>query len=322
MQIFASLFVLLTLLVLGILDIKTYSDFSRPVKTTQQDIAKNLEQAQIQAKVIKEEGDRLTDEYQKLRTQLGDVGALAQDVRSLETKVRQIEEQIAFKPSDALTPEIQKELESSFYSFQRYLQTLGFKPKEGKVSVHIDPKLKDNAYYDSNRNLIVVGAPLAGDKDVIFREYTHHVLISPAKANFGSLGDTVMAVESALADYFPCSFNNDPVFGEIAAAEIWKAQYIRNLQNERKFSEVSPNTPYQNAGEIWGGAFWQIRQLLGQAKADKLLFSAWMSFRPAGPGGDNVQDFVKVVLEMDRSLEDSEHADQIRSIFEKRGLNL
>lgn len=308
-------------LVLGILGIRTYSDFSRLIKTTQQDIAQSLEQAQRQAKVIKEEGDRLTEEYQKLRTQLGDVGALAQDVRSLETKVKQIEEQIAFKPSDALTPELQRELESSFYSFQRYLQTLGFKPKEGRVTVHIDPKL-NTAYYEPSRNLIVVGEPLAGDKDIIFREYAHHVLISLAKANFDSLGQPEMAIESALADYFPCSFNDDPVLGEIAAPVVFKVQYIRNLQNERKFSEVSPDTSYQHVGEIWGGAFWQIRQLLGQAKADKLLFLAWISLRPGEAGGDIFQDFVKVVLEKDRSLEDGKHADQIRSIFEQRGLNL
>ena len=44
----------------------------------------------------------------------------------------------------------------------------------------------------------------------------------------------------------------------------------------------------QDEGEVWGGAFWELRGLLGPdssdpaiAGVDRLLYSAWTSLQPA-----------------------------------------
>jgi hypothetical protein len=318
----------LLVLLLGFLGVKTYSDFSVLVKNAQQDTAQKLQQAQQQAEEIKKEGDKLTTEYQRLKIQIGEVGTLSQEVKTLATTVTKIAELVDFKPSAALTEDLRAKLNSSFASYQSYLQKLGYRSETGQVDVgvYIDPQLKDNAYYDGSRNLIVLGEPFADDTDVIFREYTHHALMSAVKDTRNN--PDWAAIESGLADYFPCSFSNDALFGEKSTLVFQKLYgkqfdkpYIRNLENSRKFSEMSQGSFPQIVGEIWGGAFWEMRGLLGQDAADKLLFTAWVALRPSDTLNDPAASFVNKLLETAQSLPGGgTQPGQIRLVFERRGL--
>ncbi len=246
------------------------------------------------------------------------------EVKNIATKVERIEESISFLPSAALTPDLQEKLNSAFSSYSEYLQNLGFKFPEGKPHVLVDPKVKDNAFFDQSENLIVIGEPLASDKDVAFREYTHYVLGSLNTTTYNEWSEVYRAIESGLADYFPCSFNNNPLFSEIAAGGALKKfvnkPYIRDLGNDRKFTEVSPNASPQDVGEIWGGAFWEMRRLLGQATADKLLFSTWVALQPSDTRENEPVGFVRKLLDMVPSSTDRNHVRQIQAIFERRGL--
>ena len=108
------------------------------------------------------------------------------------------------------------------------------------------------------------------------------------------------------------------MLGEGATFRDSKKPYIRNLDNKLSLSTIGPQTSIYDAAEIWGGAFWEIRQIVGQAITDKLLFSTWMSMRPS-----NVRsDYAKKILEADQILEDGKRLDTIRSVFSRRGLNL
>ena len=92
-----------------------------------------------------------------------------------------------------------------------------------------------------------------------------------------------MPIESGLADYFPASFLDSPLIGATAARELRKAgkmtlphDYIRSLQNDRKFAEMQPLTAnFQDAGEVWGGLWWELRDILGQKKTNQLLLTIW-----------------------------------------------
>lgn len=86
-------------LVLGALGFRTYSDFTNLVKTTQEDVTKRLEYASQHASKIEKEGTELVAQYEALRRQLADVGALSREVKELADKVGKIEEKIAFQPS-------------------------------------------------------------------------------------------------------------------------------------------------------------------------------------------------------------------------------
>ena len=109
---------------------------------------------------------------------------------------------------------------------------------------------------------------------------------------------------------------------EISAKKVFKIEqgYIRNLDNNVKFSDLPPNAPQQLRGEIWGGAFWEIRQLLRPEVADQLLFSTWKTMASSENLNDQGENFVRSLLEQAKSVEGGKYNDQIRSIFEARGL--
>lgn len=220
----------------------------------------------------------------------------------------------------------------SFPSYRNYLQGLGYISKTGHVGVTVYPQVTGYAaYYDQRRNSIVVGEAFAGDVDVIFREYTHHALMSVVVK--GTLGQPdLRAIESSLADYFPCSFNNDAIFGEKSAPEFRRLSggrfdkpYVRNLENNRSFGEITTRLPHQDAGdagEVWGGAFWEMRGLLKRERADKLLFSTWVALQPSDTLNNPASSFVGKLLEASRALEGGAHTEQIRGVFGRRGLKL
>jgi hypothetical protein len=240
--------------------------------------------------------------------------------RTTESHVKEAREQ----SQTSLQPFIIFEPPPSFASYRSYLQKLGYVSTTGHVSVAVDPQ-ENNAYYDGARNLIVLGKPFASDTDVIFREYTHHALQSVASVPLEQ--PVWAALESALADHFPCSFSNDASFGEKSAPELRKLYghrfdkpYIRNLKNNRNFSAMSMRSSPQDVGEIWSGAFWEIRELLGQETADTLLFSTWVALRSSDTLNDPSSHFAHTLLETAQSLQGGTQTDHIRVVLERRGL--
>lgn len=216
---------------------------------------------------------------------------------------------------------------ASFASYQIHLQGLGYNSKTGLVGVLVYPEVAGYAHYDQVRNSIVVGKAFAGDVDVIFREYTHHALMSVVNGNFSH--PVLSAIESSLADYFPCSFNNDAIVGEESAPELRRLSggrfdkpYVRNLENSRNFGEITMRSSPQDAGEVWGGAFWEMRGLLKRERADKLLFSTWVALQPSDTLNNPASSFVGKLLEISRALEGGVHTERIRGVFGRRGLKL
>ena len=248
---------------------------------------------------------------------------LQQKVETLGAKVERLES-VTFEPSVALTPQLQTDLQSSINAYHDYLTKLGFQSRTESVRVFIDPKLR-NIVYDSNSNRLIIGKSLAIDTDGVFREYTHHALT--AKTDLGQHDFTreQYAIESGLADYFACSFNNDPLFGERSFhlfrkhPEDDEKLALRNLKNDRTFDEVSDDSEIHNIGEIWGGAFWELRERLGQTIADRLLFSTWDALNFYANQKDFGVAFVQALLKTDQSL-DGEHGRDIQAIFRLRGL--
>jgi hypothetical protein len=312
------------LFVIAFLGVKSYSDFSSKVAQAQSEVTKRLERAKV-------ETDSLLANLEKRKTALAKLDVVSEELKALETKVRRIEEKITFDPSLALTPQLQSKIQKSLDSFQKYMVTLGYKPTTSKTTVWVDPDLKNNVYYEGARNRIVLGAPFADDTDAMFREYTHHALFdSLGKWAAESTNNTFNGVESGLADYFACSFNNDPIFGEEFAAAFKKLNgenslpnaWVRNLQNDRKLSAIQPETELHEIGEIWGAVFWDIRQQLGQAEADTLLFAAWKGLTPDDLAEDISNALARKILAVQHSQHPGKGEKALRDIFGRRGLKL
>lgn len=229
---------------------------------------------------------------------------------------------LEFDKSTALTPQLREHLQAAFAGFEAYLVRCGYRPRPSILKVFVDPGLKDNVYYEPGR--VVLGAPLAMDTDAFFRECGHHALLS---VPYRALGKLQGAVESGLADYFACSFNDDPRFGR-RSVHLFRGDprmaskgAIRVLENDRRFDEVRKYWETHDVGEIWGGAFWEMRQELGAQVADGFLFDGWHT-SVAQHKRDRAKDFKRTFITTLMKLAaqgDPRGANDVAAIFARRG---
>jgi hypothetical protein len=227
-----------------------------------------------------------------------------------------------FVPSSALTPTLKTELEASLNGFQDYMVKLGFTAAAPSVSVEIPPGNQVQGWvarWEPATSSIVVASAFAGDRVTVLRQLAHQFLFSSQTQSA-----EYQAMESGLATYFPCSFVDHPIMGD-QASDAGKALLPpQDLRNNRPFSDIhlKQYDSVENAGsEVWGGAFWQLRQVLGKDKADHLLAETWRAFSPEKPAaGTLYAAFAANLLERSKSLDDGKYAAQIRALFEQRGL--
>lgn len=230
-------------------------------------------------------------------------------------------ERINFTSSAALTPEVKESLSNILTLFQKYSKNIGFEISGDKVAVTITPGLDPIAYYEPSEKSITVGSEYADDSNIVLRQYAHHLLMS--SNNSIPNDNSYYAIESGLASYFPCSFSNHPIIGDKSGAASKGLYSPENLVNNRRFSEISLKdwaSVQTDGSEVWGGAFWEIHQLLGQEMADKLVYSTWVNLKASTNGGNPYVYFVKMLQETDNSIESGKHIPEIQEIFRRRGL--
>lgn len=331
--------------VLSFLGFKTYSDVSAFVESAKEVIqtkvdavgekadglSRTADQLEREVGELAKRRDELRKEQDQLTNQLADVGRdlkslrrdLGTQLKNVKTNVHQLENRLLrFESSSALTPAIERSLAALAARYHAYLTNVGFRLEAEPVSLRIDPELKDNSYYIPSSRQLVLGPLWAEDPDVFMREYNHHALASQLEDAF-----RFPAVESALADYFACSFQDDPALGEIVIAKLSKAdinpfkEYIRNLENELKFDDVPDEIHPQ--GEVLGGVLWDVRELIGQQECDRLVLDAWngLEDRPRR-SADEIGHFANALLAEAAEIEDGAYVDAIRGMFQARGLDI
>jgi hypothetical protein len=267
--------------------------------------------------------DRMRQDFTELQSRLSEIAALEQNVRRIATQMNRIERQVvSFQESEALTPELRKNLEDTLDAYRHYLRNIGYQSGERLAKFLVVPTLEAGALYNAETNQIVMSKELAVDPDVALREYTHHVLLDVKKREI----PLWTSIQSGLADYLPCSFKNNPHFAEKSAPilnkiygpDIAPQGYLRNMDNQRKFDEIDVARGKQAAGEVWGGALWDIRKLVGWEQADMLFLEAWIKSDIKDDSMDSYADFAWNVLSIARRRALPESA--LRAVFEQRGL--
>ncbi|MBC5784041.1 zinc ribbon domain-containing protein [Ramlibacter sp. USB13] len=298
----------LVLLVLAILGIKTYSDFTSQVQRAQAEVTKKLETAGSSAEKLKGDSEKLALEYDKLSARLRDTTAIAAQLDSLTRRVDQIGEKVGISPTSNVSASQKAQIQAAFTGYQQYLGELGYGQTKERVELDVRGDLLQKqgavAYYEPDKRRMVIDSKYVTEPIVLYREYMHHVLMGGRK-----LGNSPehYALESGIAWYLPCSFVGR---AETPAVSAWK------LTNQRRFSEIRPGheSALVDGTEIWGAAFWEIRQILGQRAADKLILDAWFRLRPAVPPRELAATFAKLLSQ------DGTHAAAIREIFSRRGV--
>ena len=253
-------------------------------------------------------------------------------VENLTSKVKQIEEKITFEFSPALTPDLEQELNAALLDFSAYMQNLGFNPQEGEVKVRIQSDLRGRAFYDPYTHKIVIAEDLFSKKDAALYQYTYHALLPAGIEDIADISATYLEIEAGLALYFVCSFNNSPLFLPKLVQASSKQRDKWDLSRLKKFQKVQPSGGFRDhdlwqapwietfEGDFWAAAFWQIRTLVDQDRADKLLFATWSDLQLNDFHSNNRVDFAKRLLKIAPSYESGEHVSQIQAIFELCGL--
>ena len=77
-----------------------------------------------------------------------------------------------------------------------------------------------------------------------------------------------------------------------------------------------------DGAQIWGGAFWDLRQKLGRDAADRLLYRTWFALEATDVQSNDPKRFLHKLLETDGQEPGAKHADEIKAVFKERGMEL
>lgn len=217
---------------------------------------------------------------------------LRDNSRQVRAVAQRVEQLAQFAIRGAAPTSLKDQLAHDLSTFRDYLIGLGVDLAGDPPGVEVGDATYENAHYDGRKNEIVAGLHFASS-DVLYREYSHYVL-GKVRGQTGLIAGQQDAVESALADYFPCSYRDDPQLGREIAAYLrsrgdFNKPAIRDLETTAKMSDVADRRISQASGEIWAAAFWEIRKVLGMDATDRLLLQAW---KDASAGAKAETDFI------------------------------
>lgn len=148
----------------------------------------------------------------------------------------------------------------------------------------------DNAAYNSGscRGLIFGQGErdFAYDGDVVYHEFGHGVVdqtagLSGVVAVPWGLSYDPLALNEGTADYFSATVSGDPELAEYLATAIFGGEFAsRSADNDLR----CPNDLFGEGhydGRIWNATGWDIREAIGAAKADALVYAALNTFSDA-----------------------------------------
>jgi hypothetical protein len=255
--------------------------------------------------------------------------------RDLEDRVERLSEavnQLRLKFEGQVGPDVEARLNDEVLRFHQYLEEAETRSLPRVLPrVCLAPEEESWAKYNPERKEIVAGPMALQDPDLVAHVYAHHVLESYEDYE-GRLSNsfTAKSVEAGLADYLVAAFHDRPSFASIVAAHRGKKDAIRNLANDRNFSEIhftedydprdASSDEYHDAGEVWGGAFWELGGRIGRLRIGRSLLQAWERFDPAAstsPASPRPDvEFVRELL----ATSPSKHREWVRTVFNRRGL--
>lgn len=102
--------------------------------------------------------------------------------------------------------------------------------------------------------------------DMIYHEYTHFVVEEITHLP-NIAGSEAAAMGEGLADYFAASINDDSVWGDVVAPNN-----TRDLKNTLDYN-INMTGESHHDGQIFSGALWDLRILIGAEATDKLVFN-------------------------------------------------
>lgn len=195
-----------------------------------------------------------------------------------------------------------------YYQFERartYFGNLGFTPNPQQTVAYANEDLFlyiCNAAYNWANNYFIFGDKSDGggcspvcnspgqDGDIIFHEYTHQVIHQVSGIDASQ--HWPQSIHEGVADYFSCSFFDDPQLAEPLQGGCSTA--LRNISIDKKYPDNADWNDPHKMGLILGSALWDIRQDLGQQLADWAIYNGLLGL----PANADFSDFAQSVLDV------------------------
>jgi hypothetical protein len=236
---------------------------------------------------------------------------LTKRVEALDDKLTKLQEFVV----QGVGAKQRAELSAHLALLKGYVSGFGARVPDPPI-VYVEGTSMASCYDPTNRE-IVVQREFAHSLDVVAREYMHSVLSSAATGAAQDAWDfEVVGLESGLADYFVASQKGEAV--------LYDGTRLRpiHLANERRFTDdFSTDDAGNDLGEIWCGAFWRVRDLLGRKAADAALWTAWDSDAVAAASRQGTAriEFVRALCAVITARRSADSAAQVADVFAVRG---
>ncbi|WBS00125.1 hypothetical protein OU994_17530 [Pseudoduganella sp. SL102] len=227
---------------------------------------------------------------------------------------------IGFEASESLSQPLHATLQALLNRYFSYLDKTGFPKPKQRVMVRVQEHAAGLAHYDEANHTVVIDKRVADDPSVPLQSYNHYILNHPGSPQEGHYA----AIRRGLADYFACSFLNNPHLGEKSAPILTPGKpYFQSLVNERTYADLRgpwPEAKSYIGTEVWGGFFWKLRARLGAPLADSTLASAWMGFSVPGKDSKIPGQFIRALLDELRSKRASpKNIDDVKALLANSG---
>jgi hypothetical protein len=225
----------------------------------------------------------------------------------------------AIEPTQALPVGSQALIQNALDDYAKDFDKLGFNKPDKRVPIRVE-----NGYmvrsgylssYDQRNQEIVIDALIVSkaEVDAPRREYTHFILtINHPNLNFSKISNLYL-LESDLADYFVGSYADRPELNR-------NIEFVRRtLMNKRDFRDAQPpRQAFEEAREVWGAAFWAIRQSLRRASSDAILADAWRKLPDRFDDKDTASMFIDALLRSATTIGTSGAVASIKDILRER----
>lgn len=157
------------------------------------------------------------------------------------------------------------------------------------------------------------GWETAWDSDVVFHEYAHAVVYDYVG---GSSGATFRALNEGFADYFSASFLDDPDVGEwFARMAALRTPWLRTVRNSNYWPQYVVGEEHID-GNVWSGALWEVRTLLGPEKTDRIALGCLAQLT----GNAEFYDAALTAIIAADTLYGRSVGDQVASVMARRGI--
>src|SRR3954470_13477593 len=211
---------------------------------------------------------------------------------------------------------------------QTYIQSLGFGTSRRPVNmksqnVRINQLGVDNSFATTHKDELRFGkggVDDAEDAEVILHEYGHAIHFSQ---NFVFGSEEAGAISEGFGDYWAVTVSTvvAPTANPACVADWDSVSYtstvphcLRRVDRNLHYP-ADLNGEVHHDGEIWSRALWDIRQAVGNVKADTLILEAQFGFP-----GTTMRDLAGRTVATAATLYGRSVANQVRTAFVNRGL--